>query len=161
VKKTKMFTYIKKSPLSSYLQDYVDQMCEKEHKCQSCHEIHSITALKGLLISRAVRTNYFSWLFIFQRQYVGRERYRPTKSIVLVNEEYIDPDRLLCLNRLSSTLACFWNMKEMSDPKWEVYGRFERIEIGDKGVIIRSYYINKKEMDLLIDKIIGYEKEVD
>ena len=52
-------------------------------------------------------------------------------------------------------------MKEMSDPKWEVYGRFERIEIGDKRVIIRSYYINKKEMDLLIDKIIGYEKEVD
>lgn len=33
------FTYVKEHPFSSYLQDFIDQMCEKENKCQWCHKV--------------------------------------------------------------------------------------------------------------------------
>lgn len=158
---TEFFTYVKEHPLSSYLQDYLDQMCEKENKCQWCHKVHSITALKGLLIGRIVRTKNFNWLFVLQKQFIGRDRYRPIKSIVLVNEDCIDPDNTISLTRLRSTLTCFYIDNEMHYPTWEVYGMLENIEIGDKRVTIRCRRISEKTIDSLIDKIVVQEKEIE
>ncbi len=158
---TEFFTYVKNHPHESYLQDYVGKMCEKEHKCQLCERTHSITALKGLLVSRIVRTNEFSWLFILQKQYIGRERYRPTKSIILFNMDFIEPNNPSCLGRMHSNLSCWWIKKEMTNPEWEVYGKLETIEVGYRGVSISTYSICEKDLDLIIDKIIVHEKEVE